>query len=702
MAKDDDTLQEARERFAEAQDTWSETQTKAIEDVKFGRLGEQWPADIAQRRRAASRPCMTINRMPSFIRQVVNDGRQNRPQVKVRPADSVADPQTAEVFNGLIRHIEAISDADVAYDTALDCQASGGFGFVTIDVDYACDDSFDKEIKICTVPNALSVLWDAHTESHDSQDWDYAFISTVLPEDKFKKQHPKANAEGGEFAADGHYSPWYEGKTVRLAKYFEKIEKPRTILLLKDLNGQMSVMGEDDYLAQKPIFDAAGLSVVQERESKSYEIITRLITGQEILDEKRWRGSIIPVVPFWGDRFNVEGRWYSNSLIHDAMDAQRIFNFSRSTATELISLAPKVPFIGPKGSFKIDADKWTNVNTENYPYIEYDGQIPPQRQPFSGVPAGALQEAELANEDMKAIIGISNPSLGMPDDRVISGKAKRMERHESDTSTFHFVDNQHRGIRCIGRILLELIPQVYSGQRIVRILGADGKPANVPLGQPIQLPNGATRVYDLGAGKYDLVVAAGPSYSTKREEATDALTGVMQAAPQTAPVLGPMLVKMMDIPDGEKAGAMLATLMPPAARQIFDGTPMPPPGPPPEMQAQLAAKQAEAQSDQALAQQKAQHDAGLEQQKAHNQFQLAQQAQQNKLQIEQQQAAADIATMREKAAAEMQIMRERAAVEAELKRQEAQLAASLKLVGAAGVPAGIVNAPTAAQVAGAG
>ena len=656
-------LHEARERFAESQDAWSELKVQALDDMKFGRLGEQWPVDIAQRRQIAGRPCMTINRMPSFIRQVVNDGRQNRPSIKVRPVDSQADVQTAEIMSGLIRHIESISDADVAYDTALDNQASGGFGFATVDVDYACDDSFDKEIKIGAVHNPLAVDWDAFTESYDSSDWGYAFISQVMPEEKFEKKYPDKAKKSDIDMSEAYMAPWFEGKAVRLSKYYEKVSKTRKIVLLSDGN----VVDAETYAKNKDVFDLAGATVLREREAESYEIVVRLITGADILDEKRWRGSIIPVIPFWGDSFNIEGRRYMNSLIHDAKDSQRIYNFSRSTATELISLAPKVPWMGRKGAFKTDQEKWTNVNTESYPFIEYDGDIPPMRQPFAGPPEGAINEAMMASEDMKAIIGISNPSLGMPDNRVISGKAKQMERHESDTGTFHFTDNQHRSIRCIGRILLELIPQVYSGERVVRILGYDGKAQAVPLGQPIPLPNGGTKVFNLSAGKYDLSVEAGPSYTTRREEAVDALSTIVSAAPMTAPILAPQLVRMFDMPDSEKVTAMLATAMPPAARAIFDGTPPPPPGPPPE----VVAEQQKAQAQMAISQQKAQQD-----------FQLEQQRAQNKTQIEQTQAQADIAVMHLKAQAEIEIERQKAGVQLELKRQEAQLSAQLKMLGA--------------------
>ncbi len=668
MASDKDILQSARERYSDAEDGWSQVKTDYLEDYRFSRLGEQWPVDILQRRRTAGRPALTINRMPPFIRQVVNSCRQSRPSVSVRPVDSHADVKTAEIMAGLIRNIEAVSNADIAYDTAVENVCSGGFGFVGIEFDYACDDTFDMDLRIRAYPNPLAVLWDPLSEAEDSSDWDYAFVSEEMQRDAFLKEYPDADADSSNFVNDAHLTGWFEKEMVRIAQYYEREKVPRKIVLLVGTDNNSEIVDAERYAdpGVKELFDQAGFRPARERSVESYRITQRLITGKEVLDTKSWRASSIPLIPMYGDQINVEGRRYFRSMIHDAIDAQRIHNYSRSTATEVVSLSPRGPFLGEAGTFDTDREKWNNINQENYPFIEYKkGTQRPERPEFSGIPDGAMNEAAAALEDMKFIIGVSNPALGVPDNRVISGKAKRMERQESDMSTFHIPDNQNRMIRAVGKCLLEMIPEIYDGPRIVRVLGQDGKAQTVPINQNIP---GSDKVFDITVGKYDLVIESGPSYSTKREESAEMITSFMSAAPQTAPVLGPMLAKMSDWPEAEKVSQMLATMMPPAARAVFDGTPPPPPQPPPE----VLAEQAKAQADMAIAQQKAQLDSQLEQQRATN-----------KASIERTQAEADIEVMRLKAAAEIQIEREKATVQLELKRQEAQLSAELKLLTAA-------------------
>src|SRR5689334_10665473 len=99
-----DLLQEARKAFERAADHENENRKTALEDIEFSRKGDQWPADIVKQRNTEGRPCLTINKLPAFVRQVVNDARQNKPSIKVHPADDNGDPETAAVFDGLIRN----------------------------------------------------------------------------------------------------------------------------------------------------------------------------------------------------------------------------------------------------------------------------------------------------------------------------------------------------------------------------------------------------------------------------------------------------------------------------------------------------------------------------------------------------------------------------------------------------------------------
>ena len=353
-----------------------------------------------------------------------------------------------------------------------------------------------------------------------------------------------------------------------VAEYFTRDELKKPILLLSD----QSVVDEAIYAANKDTYDALGVSVVGMRESRGFRVTQRIMTGAEILETNDWAGQYIPIVPVYGDEVNVEGRRHFRSLVRDAKDPQRMFNYWRTASTELVALAPKAPFIGPKGSFTTDAAKWATANVENHAFIEYDDRgVAPQRQPFAGVPAGALQEALNASDDIKAIIGLYNASLGDSGNEV-SGRAILARQREGDVSTFHFIDNLSRAIEHGGRILIDLIPLVYTAGRIIRVLGPEGVAANVPLGQPVHIgqgPNGEvlSHIYDLSRGKYDLTVETGPSFTTRREEAANQMIELIRAFPAAAPVLGDQLAKNLDWPGADIIAQRLATLIPGGAQQ---------------------------------------------------------------------------------------------------------------------------------------
>src|SRR5882672_944196 len=281
MSKDSDILKDAKESFEQCAEREQQNRADALDDIRFARLAEQWPDAVRRSREREGRPCLTINRLPAFVRQVVNDARQNKPSIKVHPADSKADPETAEIYDGLIRNIEVTSKADVAYDTALESAASGGFGYFRIATSYASDDSFDLDLAIERIANPFSVYGDPYSAAADSADWNTAFVVDRIQKKQFELQYK--GAEEVDWQADGTIglnAPWFENEEVMVAEWWRREKVRRTILLLSD----QTVMEAETYLANKGLLDAMGVSVLGERETASHKVTQRLLTGAEVLE----------------------------------------------------------------------------------------------------------------------------------------------------------------------------------------------------------------------------------------------------------------------------------------------------------------------------------------------------------------------------------------------------------------------------------
>ena len=637
---DRDTIADAKERFRLAHDAESENREAQLDDLMFARMGEQWPEKVRKQREQEGRPCLTINRLPAFARQVVNDARQNKPAIRIRPADSNADIKTAEIFTGLIRNIEQSSNADIAYDTALESAVYTGVGYFRIKTDYAHDDTFDLDICIDRVANAFTVYGDPMSQAADASDWRFGFVTEMLSKDDFHARYGK-ETQASDWSADGDDkdSLWITEDSVRIAEYWEREEYLKPIVALS--NGQ--VISAEQYKQHQDLWIAQGVIVTGERDTRCYRVTQSLMTGTEVLEKNDWPGKFIPIIPVYGDEVNVQGKRYFRSLIRDARDSQAMFNFWRTASTELVALAPKAPFIGPTGAFDGDP-RWQSANTKSHPYLEYNGAIPPQRQPFAGVPAGALQEALNSSDDMKAILGIYDASLGARSNET-SGRAIMARQREGDVSTFHFIDNLSRAIKYAGRCLIDLIPAVYNKPQMLRVLGEDGSVENVQVnGQPDEYG----QVYELARGKYDLVVDTGPSFSSKREEMSQFLLEFMRSAPQAGPLVMDMVAKSMDFPESDKIARRFQAMLPPQIQK-------------------MEAQGEKADSPEVLMQQLLQAQGQLQQ--MGQQMQQMQQA----LETEQVKAQANLQAEREKTQAQIQAEIEKAQIKAQAEINKAQL-----------------------------
>lgn len=565
-SKPDDIIKDALEAFDKSAEHDDHNRKAFEDDIDFSLLENQWPEKIRRDREIDGRPCLTINKLTSMGRQVVNDARRNKPGIKVLPVDDQADPETAEILNGVIRNIEQSSNAEVAYDTALEHAVFGGFGYFRINTRYSSDDTFQQDIVIERVSNPLSVYPDCYADGADSADWNYCFVTDNMTKAAFEKAYPGAKQTDWKGEAwQAMSSPWLDGDFVQIAEYWTREKTKRTILLLSD----GMVIEADDYEKSREVFDALGLQVQGQREVDSHKVRQRIMSGAEVLETVDWAGKYIPIVPVYGAEVNFKGKRHFRSLIRGAKDAQRMFNYWRTTSTELVALAPKAPFIGRKGAFETDFQKWATANTQAHAFLEYDGPEAPQRQPFSGVPSGALQEALNASDDIKTVMGIYDASLGARSNET-SGKAIIARQMESDNATFHFVDNLSRAIRHAGRIMIDLIPQVYSVPQVVRIVGEDGEPDMKRVNQEVQEQQEdpktgemreITKIYDLTSGRYDLTVSAGPSFASLRQEAANQMIELIRAYPDAAPVIGDLLVKNLDWPGADEIAERLRQAM---------------------------------------------------------------------------------------------------------------------------------------------
>ena len=575
----------------------SESREDEIDDLKFYAGSPdnhwQWPADVLATRGAVqgqtinARPCLTINKLPQHVRQVTNDQRQNRPSGKVIPADDKGDVEVAEIFNGIVRHIEYISDADVAYDTACENQVSYGEGYIRVLTEYCDANTFDQDIKIGRVRNSFSVYMDPMIQDPCGSDARWCFITEDVAKKDYERMYPDSapiTTLQSLGVGDQNLSQWLNEDTVRIADYYY-IEHDKATLNLYPGNAT-AFKGTPEDTQLTAIYGKPSRT----RESDRVKVKYCKINGYEILEERDWAGKHIPVVRVVGNEFEVDGRLYVSGLVRNAKDAQRMYNYWVSQEAEMLALAPKAPFIGYGGQFEGYETQWKTANTTNWPYLEVnpdvtDGQgatLPlPQRAQPPMASSGLLQAKSGAAEDIKNTTGQYNASLGMASNER-SGKAILARQRESDTGTYHYVDNLARAVRYVTRQLVDLIPKIYDTQRIARIIGEDGETDMAKIDPMQQEPvkrivdeQGITidKIYNPAVGKYDVVVTTGPGYATKRQESLEAMAQLLQGNPQLWAVAGDLFIKNMDWPGAQEMAKRFAKTIDPKLMEDGDKSP---------------------------------------------------------------------------------------------------------------------------------
>jgi hypothetical protein len=596
-ADNKDRLSAMRRRYTIALSAYSDSREDELDDLRFMAGSPdnqwQWPADVLATRGSVqgqtinARPCLTINKLPQHVRQVTNEQRQNRPTGKVIPADDRADVRVAEIFDGMVRHIEYISDADVAYDTACDNQVTYGEGYIRILTEYAREDSFDQDIKIGRVRNSFSVYMDPAIQDPCGSDAEWCFITEDVSKADYERMFPDAAPVSSllsQGVGDQSLSQWLSEDMVRIAEYFYYEHEKATLNLYPDNITAFSGSPQDKQLKQ--MFGKPLRSRTVDRKKVKW-IKTN---GFEILEERDWAGKFIPVVRVIGNEFEVDGQLYVSGLVRNAKDAQRMYNYWVSQEAEMLALAPKAPFIGYGGQFEGYEMQWKTANTNNWPYLEVNpdvtdgaGQVlplPQRAQP--PLPQTGLIQAKLgAADDIKGTTGQYDSSLGAQSNER-SGRAILAREKQGDTGTYHFVDNLSRAIRYVTRQLVDMIPKIYDTARVARIVGMDGEVGMVRINptQPepvkeIRDENGLVidKIYNPSVGIYDVCVTTGPGYMTKRQEALDAMSMLLQSNPQLWTVAGDLFVKNMDWPGAQEMAARFAKIIDPKVMEGEDQSP---------------------------------------------------------------------------------------------------------------------------------
>lgn len=655
-SKNKKLIKRVRDRYTVMTDADKDNRRSALEDMKFVSIpGEQWTLNMKQER--GERPCYEFNKLRINSKKVINEIRSNRPAGKVRGVEG-GDVKTAEIIEGLIRNISNVSDMDTVVDYAAQYQVDGGMGAWRITTDYADPMAFDQDIKIEPIYNPFCLYADPASKDllkRDAMDW---IFTEKISKDSFKERWPKAEVVSFEDTEFDDDDEWEDDETVRICEYWYKEKAQKEIYQLQNgmVIDSLSEGGEE--------IDES--MIVNRRTIDYYKIMMCIASGDAILEgPTEWAGSHFPFVMIFGEYVVIDGKTHWYGLHRFSKDAQQSYNFARTAIAENIAQTPQAKFWATAEQAKGHTDKWAEAHRKNIPWMLFNPDSknpgPPQRMGGADVPVALIQEAQLASAEIDATQGIYGDDRGQQTHSQ-SGRAIYARQQQGQITNFNYPDNAAKGILRTYEILIDLIPKVWDTERELRILGADGAEDYVKINTMIQDRETGEMITlnDLNKGRYDVTVTVGPSFATRRQEATETYMQLTQANPDVWSVAGDLIFKSMDLPYADEISNRLKTLLPPQIQKsINEGQDVSP-----EAQAAMQ-KAAQAMQQVEMMMQEAQA-AAQEAQKATSEAEI------DKAQVDK--AIADLHT--EQARFEAKVAKELANIttrEAKLQTEEAQL-----------------------------
>lgn len=583
LSEDDEIMQEAKTRFQACQEWESQARQLFLDDLRFANAdsdnGYQWPDNIQAQRDTDDRVMLTINKVRQHNLQIMNDARQNKPSVAIRPTGNGATYQSAQVYEDVVRHIEYISNAQVAYDTATRFQVQCGIGYWRVATDYAGNNSFDQEIFIRRIKNPMSVYLDKDINEADGSDALYCFIFDDLDKKVFDAKYPRFKNVGSVTVLnDG--DDWVGKDRVRVSEYFRVVEKKDKLVHMTDpATGGKIIVRASKIPAE--IRD----EVLDDPDTKTRDLADRevqwfLIVGDKIAERKIWAGKYIPVVRVVGEETVIQGIMDRKGHTRAMKDPQRMYNYWSSSAVEMVALQGKQPYIGPMEAFEGLETYWDTANVDNQAWLPYNGlredgkEIPrPERQQPPVMATAYINGMKIASDEIQAVSGQYQAELGAPSNER-SGVAIQQRQRQGDNATYHYIDHLGIAIRFTGKILIDLIPKVYDTPRIIRIMAEDGTEKDVQIDpqaqqafimQKAQQGQAIQSIFNPSVGEYDVRADIGPSYGTKRQEAFNAFTQILAQNKEAFPLIADLMFRAADFPMADEIAERMRRMVPPQA-----------------------------------------------------------------------------------------------------------------------------------------
>ncbi|MDB4302176.1 hypothetical protein N9924_01275 [bacterium] len=520
----------------------------------------QWEDRVARALDEQKRPRYTFDQVTPVIENIMADIEDMEFGSNVKPSAGEATKELAKTYEGMVRSIEADSDATSIYRSACRRIIRRGFDAWIVKAKLKDEWSFDQDLVVEPIPNAINRVWTENTSSKaDSSDCDVAYVLTSVTPEAYKEQFPEGSGVSISDADLGRDYDVYRPEVVIFGERYYKKETTRTVCQLT--NGEV-VEKDDNFKKVVDEYAEQGVTVAKnadgsdkEKVVKDYKIYHRFFDGGGMLGKERETVfKTMPVVTVYGN-FELLGEnskiTYSGITLK-LMDYQRVYNYGKSREIEEGALAPRKKLIMTKkmaagNEAQISA---LNVSPDPVLFVTPDPDFGPVQEI-----GGAQVNPNLVNlgndmaMGMQVTGGTNNAMNGQHAGRM-SEDALRMQIDRGTGATRKWVNALASGIRRTCDILVSTMPSVYDTKRQFMILGQDGSEEMVTLNDEVYdtETQKMVSVNTLSKGKYKVTCSAGPAFANKLEAGLAAMVQYASIDPSIVQTGGDLMLKSIDAP----------------------------------------------------------------------------------------------------------------------------------------------------------
>ena len=551
------------DRIYQAQ--WPERE-QCVEDRRFYSIaGAQWEGPLGDQ--FANKPKFEFNKSHLAVIRVFNEYRANRVDVDFVPRDGAED-ELADVCDSLLRADEQASSADEAYDNAYEEGVGGGVGAWRLCAEYEDEEDDEDErqrVRIEPIHDAdTCVFFDLDAKRQDKADAKRAYVLTPYTHEAAEE----------EFGADvtswtkpqGAVFDWCPPDVVWVCEHYRIEERKEVVRYFAGLDPEADemIVTEADIEQDPTLLDelsATGFREVRSKKVKRRVVHKYLLSGSGVLEDCGIvAGRHIPIIPFFGKRWVVDGVERCMGHVRIAKDAQRLTNMLMSWLAEMSARFDiEKPIFTPQQVAK-HATMWANDNVSKFPYLLADPLVDPQTGGFAAtgpigytkapaIPPAMAALSQVAEQALTDLLG--NQQAGEEIRPNLSGKAVELIQNRLDMQVFIYMSNFARAKKRAGEVWLSMMSDIaVEKSRRMKTIDASGKAGSVVLNQPaFDKEKGAEYVRnDMSRARLDVVADVGPSSSSKRAATVRALTGMLTITqdPQTQQVLTAMAMMNME------------------------------------------------------------------------------------------------------------------------------------------------------------